>query len=175
MPNDAAIGQPTLTGATGGFTVKHAVAEGKLKVLLYDIGRSVVDAGTNDLMRIPYSGSGAPIVSHCELTDYNGRPYRTAAKAALPTDFELMQNYPNPFNPSTTISFLMPQCGDWNLTVYNITGAVVTEFTGVSEGGRVDVVWDGTCTNGEKVASGVYFYRLDAHSFSETKKMMLLK
>ena len=88
----------------------------------------------------------------------------------VPSNFALFQNYPNPFNPTTTISFALSQASDYSLTIYNVTGQVVATFNGHSEAGNVNVEWDATSN-----ASGVYFYKLDAGTFSATKKMVLLK
>jgi hypothetical protein len=88
----------------------------------------------------------------------------------LPADFALMQNYPNPFNPTTTIAFALPQASDYTLSIYNVTGQTVQEFSGHGDAGTVTVEW-----NASNMASGVYFYKLNAGSFSATKKMVLLK
>jgi flagellar hook assembly protein FlgD len=99
----------------------------------------------------------------------------TSAATTLPTEYSLSQNFPNPFNPSTTISFRLPQAADWNLTVYNITGGLVRSYSGSSAAGNVDVIWDGRTDDGSETASGIYLYRLDAGSFSQVRKMVLLK
>jgi hypothetical protein len=88
----------------------------------------------------------------------------------LPSSFALAQNYPNPFNPSTTIEFALPVASNYTLTIYNVTGQRVAEFTGAKQAGVVKVVWEA----GQN-ASGVYFYKLATDSFTETKKMVLLK
>jgi Secretion system C-terminal sorting domain len=88
----------------------------------------------------------------------------------LPTSFSLNQNYPNPFNPSTNIAFGMPTAGDYTLTIYNVTGQVVREIAGAGNAGENIVTVD---MSGE--ASGVYFYKLNASTFSNTKKMIYLK
>jgi hypothetical protein len=88
----------------------------------------------------------------------------------LPVDFALNQNYPNPFNPVTTVSFNLPVATDYTLTIYNVTGQQVTEFAGSADAGVVSVDVDASSW-----ASGVYFYRLTAGDFSDTKKMVLLK
>ncbi|MEW6050473.1 MAG: T9SS type A sorting domain-containing protein [Candidatus Zixiibacteriota bacterium] len=99
-----------------------------------------------------------------------------SSDATLPGSFELAQNYPNPFNPSTTISFSLPVGGKAKLEIYNILGVLVaTPYDGAAEAGKTDVVWDGKNASGETVASGVYLYRLTSGSFTETRKMMLLK
>jgi hypothetical protein len=88
----------------------------------------------------------------------------------LPTEFALNQNYPNPFNPSTTISFNLPSSSNYNLTIININGQVVKTYEGFGEAGTVEIEWEAG-----NLASGVYFYRLQAGDFSATNKMVLLK
>jgi hypothetical protein len=100
----------------------------------------------------------------------------TAAGGTLPGGFALAQNYPNPFNPTTTISFSLPTKGTAKLEIYNVLGKLVAvPFSGTVEAGDHQVVWDGKNETGEAVASGVYFYRLTADKYTDTKKMMLLK
>ncbi|MCK4656742.1 MAG: T9SS type A sorting domain-containing protein, partial [candidate division Zixibacteria bacterium] len=85
-------------------------------------------------------------------------------------------NYPNPFNPSTTIRFYLSDRGVVDLAVYNILGRkVATLVESDVDAGWQEVIWDGTSSSGDKVASGIYFYRLTSGEFIETKKMLLLK
>jgi len=103
-----------------------------------------------------------------ELATYYGQP--VVAKV-MPSDFALRQNYPNPFNPATKIEILIPREGvEWKLNIYNITGQLVESFSGVSQSGFESVVWDAS-----GVSSGVYFYKLTAGDFSDTKKAVFLK
>lgn len=96
--------------------------------------------------------------------------------AGLPTEFALDQNYPNPFNPSTTIRFSLPAESKVRLVVYDMTGAVVkTILNDALSAGNKEATWDGTNSNGAKVATGMYIYRLEAGNFSAVKKMLLLK
>ena len=100
----------------------------------------------------------------------------TPVDDTAPNAFALGQNHPNPFNPKTTISFALPEAADVRLDVYAATGQyVVTLADGMMPAGSQQVVWNGTDAAGRPVGSGVYFYRLDAGQFSETKKMLLLK
>ncbi|MDF1545800.1 MAG: T9SS type A sorting domain-containing protein, partial [bacterium] len=95
---------------------------------------------------------------------------------ALPTSYSLKQNYPNPFNPETTIGFSLAKAGKAKVEVYNILGELVaTPFDGAANAGQNQVVWDGTNRDGKSVSSGIYFYRLTADNYSETRKMTLLK
>jgi len=96
--------------------------------------------------------------------------------SGLPTEYALAQNYPNPFNPTTDINFSLPVDSKVSLEVYNVLGQRVTSLVdGQLPAGNHTVTWDGTNSDGGQVSSGVYFYRISAEQFSETKKMMLLK
>jgi hypothetical protein len=88
----------------------------------------------------------------------------------------LSQNYPNPFNPQTTIAFSVKERGLVNLKVYNVAGQLVRTLANESFAvGAHTKVWDGRNDAGQAVSSGVYFYKLVANNFSQTKKMVLLK
>ncbi len=89
----------------------------------------------------------------------------------LPATFALSQNYPNPFNPSTSIHFSLPTAAHVRLIVYNVLGqALATLLDGEQRAGEHEVTWDGSTA-----ASGVYYYRLEAGDFVQTKKMVLLR
>jgi hypothetical protein len=94
----------------------------------------------------------------------------------LPTQLSLDQNYPNPFNPATRISFGLPRASDVRLVLYNILGQkVATLLDARRSAGYYDIMWDGRDSNGEPVASGVYFYRLETAEGTVSKKMLLLR
>jgi hypothetical protein len=158
-----------------GMDLMWRVEDNQLRVLIFNIGQNAVAPGEQELVRIDLSGSGELLRLKSEVVDYQGAPYRVAAKGTLPTKCTLGQNYPNPFNPTTTIGFSLPQTSDWMLEIYNVNGSLVRSFNGSADAGNVTVTWDGTATDGGRVASGVYLYRLEAGEFSDTKKMILLK
>jgi len=88
----------------------------------------------------------------------------------------LEQNYPNPFNPSTTIAFTLPERVAVTLVIHDSRGAQVrTLSAGDRDAGYHEVDWDGTNDRGQHVASGVYFYRLEASAGILTRKMVLVK
>jgi hypothetical protein len=96
--------------------------------------------------------------------------------SGLPTRFALNQNYPNPFNPTTQIKFDLPTRSKVSIDVYNVLGQKVkTLVNDEMAAGSYIADWDGTSDGGKTVSSGVYFYRMQAGKFQETKKMMLLK
>jgi photosystem II stability/assembly factor-like uncharacterized protein len=85
--------------------------------------------------------------------------------------YQLNQNYPNPFNPETKIRFSVPGEGIVSLKVFDITGKLVADIINSNrKKGTYDVTFDG-----DRFSSGVYFYRLTAGEFTQTKKMMLVK
>ena len=89
----------------------------------------------------------------------------------LPTAFSLSLPYPNPFNSSVTISFAVPRPGEVRITIYDITGREVEALvTGHLSTGAHEAVW-----NAAGAASGVYFVRMEAGDFMQTRKMILLK
>ena len=89
----------------------------------------------------------------------------------IPGAFELAQNYPNPFNPSTTINYALPHTSFVALTVYNTLGQQVSQLVNEQQqAGYHDVVF-----RGDGLASGVYFYRIQAGDFVASKKLLLLK
>ena len=95
----------------------------------------------------------------------------SAIAGEIPTEFKLLQNYPNPFNPSTTVRYGLPQRSTVELTLFNMLGQqVATLVNGEQEAGYHEVR-----LNGASLASGVYFYRLKAGSFLETKKLILVR
>jgi hypothetical protein len=91
--------------------------------------------------------------------------------AALPAAFALMQNYPNPFNPVTALTYAVQTQSRVTLTVFNVLGEEIAVLVdGVQSPGMKEVRWDG----GDR-AGGVYFYRLTAGSFSQTRAMLLIR
>ena len=88
---------------------------------------------------------------------------------------ELKGNYPNPFNPTTTIYFSLSAENKDNaqISIYNLKGKNVKQFSNIAN--KSSVVWNGKDGRGNTVASGLYFYKLKAGEFSQTKKMLLLK
>lgn len=85
--------------------------------------------------------------------------------------------YPNPFNPQTTIAFELPSQTAVRLAVYDVSGRLVDVIIDgeIVSQGRNEVVWRGRDMAGRVVSAGVYFYRLEAGSYSKTKRMVLIK
>lgn len=120
-------------------------------------------AGSSDIFLNKISASGATSV------DDDPEPL-------LPEDLSLAQNYPNPFNAGTTIEFTLQQRADITLTIYNILGQIVREWSfGEISPGLHMLAWDGRDDGGQEAASGIYLYSLRAGTQRQTKKMVLLK
>ena len=89
----------------------------------------------------------------------------------LPTEFSLEQNYPNPFNPSTVIRYGLPTAQYVSLKVYDVLGQeAATLIEGMQEAGFKSVGW-----NAGALTSGLYYYRLHAGDFLQTRKLLLIK
>jgi hypothetical protein len=97
--------------------------------------------------------------------------------ADLPKEFALMQNYPNPFNPSTVIEFALPVPSRVTLRLYNLLGQEVAQ---VAESRQYPAGTHSLRVDAGNLGSGMYMYRITAqganqHTYSETRKMLLLK
>ncbi|MDA0744994.1 MAG: right-handed parallel beta-helix repeat-containing protein [bacterium] len=117
-----------------------------------------------------------------------GDPLTAAAKPAVVNSdaerapeaekygFGVEQNYPNPFNPDTAIPYQLPEAGEVSLIVYNTLGQQVKVLMNErQEAGYYRAVWDGKDRLGRQVASGIYLVRLEAGTFTQVRKMVLLK
>ncbi len=90
-----------------------------------------------------------------------------------PMHFALEQNYPNPFSSSTTISYMLKKRSTVQVTIYDILGREIKKFmVGVQPIGAYKLIWDGTDKYGNSVATGLYFYRLQAESETQVRKMI---
>jgi Secretion system C-terminal sorting domain len=99
------------------------------------------------------------------------RSSTTTPEQSVPTEFKLLQNYPNPFNPSTQIAYALPRAADVDLRVYDMLGRQVAVLVQTKQSaGNYSVSF-----NAGMLASGAYFYRLNAGGNVASKKMMLVK
>jgi hypothetical protein len=133
-----------------------------------DLG--IGDPGMDDVRDFSVSGIHADLVDDAFLTS-SGVMGISNNISMIPVGYKLNQNYPNPFNPSTTINYQVPELSFVTIKVYDVlgseVGALVNEEKSV---GSYKVEF-----NASDLSSGIYFYRLQAGSFVETKKMVLIK
>lgn len=115
-----------------------------------------------------------------EVEDYEVQILKDAVtgvkNGATPTRFSLFEPVPNPFNPSTTLSFALPTASHVQLAIYDVRGQLVKKLLDekVSPGVH-SLTWDGRDHTGQPVASGIYMCRIQAGSFTDTKRMVLIK
>ncbi|MBM3236948.1 T9SS type A sorting domain-containing protein [Candidatus Poribacteria bacterium] len=99
----------------------------------------------------------------------------------IPSTFALLQNYPNPFNPDTWIPFELANPAEVTIRIYNTKGQLVRALRPGNQNAGAYITkgkaayWDGKDSSSEKVASGVYFYTLEAGKFRATRKMVIFK
>ena len=156
-----------------------------MKVLLYYNAKDLISMGLADLVQIPINAKSNIVagdksqirLSKALLSTSSAQAVQVdGVDAPLPSTFVLYQNYPNPFNPTTTVEFSLSAAADVRLDIYNILGQRVTTLLDEKlPSGAHRVVWDATNGDGQRVATGIYLYKLQVDSDKETKKMMFLK
>ena len=110
-----------------------------------------------------------------EPVDAFGEIVLTETKA-VPVTWSLSQNHPNPFNLKTNITYSVSVAGKIRLTIYDLLGRRVKTLVDYHQTpGQKSFDWDGTDDKGNVVASGIYFYRIEAGAFTDSKKMVILK
>ncbi|MCI0448210.1 MAG: T9SS type A sorting domain-containing protein [Chlorobi bacterium] len=174
------------------FTAREmSLAEGKYITLTVDSNITTIltsidgeygEVNSSALLKLQFDASQLPPISSNYKREYvievtgnyvNGdgdSPLRV--KTELPLTYRLSQNYPNPFNPITKINYELPKNSRVNLVVYDILGREVIRLVNneVKEAGRYTATFDAL-----NFASGVYFYRIEAGNFVQSRKMVLIK
>lgn len=152
---------------------KFSVAVGQIETdMTFADGFGIVHKVDYDTWNWPFPAPTTDLV----YARINGREFGTFVSvpepaSGFPLQYSLLQNYPNPFNPSTTINYELPHASQVSLTVYDMLGREVSVLVNERrEAGVHEVKFDGS-----GLASGVYFYRIQAGSFVQTKKLLLLK
>ena len=144
-------------------TATTAISQDTLTVTAVDLGTAIITVTADDGYRgITSTPFGVDIPTGVAVKD-SGDGY--------PVHYGLAQNYPNPFNPTTTIRYDLPKAVHITLKMYNVMGQeVATLASGNYPAGRYATTWDAT-----GFASGIYVYRMQAGSYTETRKLLLLK
>jgi hypothetical protein len=172
-------GTPRLQDLSAGSVVLHEpvpVTPDVFQTEFLDVPAESFEDG-NLTISIRSRGEGSAIVSQLWLKETGVGFSPTHLDGTKPVSYSLEQNYPNPFNPSTVIRYALPVDGPVSLTVYDIGGReIATLVNSFQVAGTYEVQFDAKAIgNGKSLASGVYFYRVKAGTFSEAKKMVLLK
>jgi hypothetical protein len=129
------------------------------------------DSITGTTVAFCYSGFWNPWVRKMTPVEWEDQSH-----VQLPREFDLRQNYPNPFNPNTVIEYALPKSAHVTIEIYNLLGQKVNVLVDEDQKvGRYRVDWDGKDKKGEELASGIYFYRIQAGDFVKCKKMIMLK
>jgi subtilisin family serine protease len=155
----------TQAGGTNGRDVANVIGSGPYSIPANgEITIAFALIGGNNLSDLQANAVAArnKYTSLVGITNYNSE---------LPSDFSLSQNYPNPFNPTTNIKFSIANPGLTSLKIYNTLGKEVASLVNeYLQAGSYDADW-----NASGNSSGVYFYRLQANGFVQTKRMLLIK
>jgi hypothetical protein len=148
-------------------------ADGKLRVLVWSPEANFVPAGASDLFS--FEANDVELIG-VEAADDMGRALKgDVFTQVIPKAFALKGNYPNPFNPTTNVAFALPEAGNVSLNIYNITGQLVWSHSSWYGAGEHEITWHGKNSAGDDVASGIYFYNIQAGDKKATKKMVLAK
>ena len=168
--------------------------DGLLRVVMFDVNGNKLhsnDKTFSDIITLPFTALNSKDVStlvefdNVIVAGFNGTDLEASFDnlsvdmyETLPTATSLSKNYPNPFNPSTTIDYDIAKSGHVSIVIYDLNGAevktLVNEFKSAASG--YNVTWDGRNNSGQSVASGQYFYVMNAAGgFSSTQYMTLLK
>ena len=193
-PNQVLLGTPT-TASTDADKLQLVFKDnktGKLEVLLHfknpTDASQLLHTGAANLLRIPIQAKSNITSGDDQTLKLSQALLSTPSSAAvevdgmnnnaLPVAFTLFQNYPNPFNPTTTIKFSLNGNSPKHATldIFNILGQRVDRLLDETRSpGTYEIEWDGTSGGGQPVATGIYLYRLQVGSDSDSKKMLLLK
>jgi CSLREA domain-containing protein len=145
-------------------------------------GSPAIDAGDDTAPNLPPTdrdGNPRIVGAAVDMGAYEDSLGTATAipEPVIPEAFALHQNVPNPFNPSTVIQYDVPGAGGKvELRIYDVTGRLVrTLINGTQPPGVHRVTWNAEDNRGDQVATGVYFYRLEAPGFTKTRKMVLLQ
>jgi hypothetical protein len=186
---ELALSNVLQTARTEKLGLYHDGGKGEgFKAGMVDIsGRESISSGSGPLLELVMQSRdnglslGGMEIKEAILVDAAGRKLDVNIvdkldNSNLPQEFSLSQNYPNPFNPHTVIEYNLPRGCEVKITIYNILGQRVRNLLEEhQETGYKRIEWDGRNGRGEELASGIYFYRIEADEFVGTRKMLLLK
>ncbi|HCN37217.1 MAG TPA: hypothetical protein DIS94_05840 [Bacteroidetes bacterium] len=161
-----------------GFEIQR-LKTGEVNTDWVKVGFVVGSGNTNEIKNYSFEDNNLTPGNYTyrlKQIDYNGNyefhGLNSSVNIGIPGKFVLNQNYPNPFNPETVISFEIPIESKINITVYDITGRLISKLVSgqIYQAGVYQVSF-----NAGNIPSGVYFYRLESEKFTETKRMVKIK
>ena len=186
IPNTADGYTVSVTNKRTNLTATDTVQRGYFAAAFGDLTqKAVIQAG--DVITVQVLDSAGNLVG--EPTAYTVTPKMienafislTLEVAPHPETTVLLQNYPNPFNPETWIPYQLSEAAEVAITIYDVTGNVVRALNlgyrtaGYYRSRSQAAYWDGRNNLNERVASGIYFYQIQAGEFSATRRMLILK
>jgi hypothetical protein len=185
VPPDAGFDARFGSGSMVGYHDPAAVSEGSIPVRIYTDRYPVtlrwdvkVDNRATYALAYPAGGDAPDVVvpitgsGSRTLTEIQAKGLRLAMESRqVPTEFGLSQNYPNPFNPATTVEYALPRADRVKLVLYNALGEQVATVVDAQQ----DAGYYRAVISGDRLATGVYFYRLTAGSFTSSRKMLLIR
>ncbi|MBT5329633.1 MAG: T9SS type A sorting domain-containing protein [Gemmatimonadetes bacterium] len=168
--------------ASKDYLISSAIEGGSVRVAL--AGAQAKHTGEGAIIEVELEAIGAatgraPLA--LQMASFNGGRIQAVAidkssMANAPLDFSLAPNFPNPFNPETTLRYALPQSGEVKLVIYDMLGQEVRTLVHEMQApGVYTVLWNGHNEHGFAVASGLYFYRIEAGNFVQTRKMTLVR
>jgi hypothetical protein len=176
------------TSLTSSSTLVYNAVEDKVFICLYDI-ESMIGSGSllnfkfAPVHSIDFDISDAIALSRIQFNDgaYSVNIKDVVSVKETPKSYGLLQNYPNPFNPETWIPFNLPRATDVAIQIYDSSGRLIRKLDlGQKPAGTYltkgeSAYWDGRNELGEPVASGIYYYQLQAGTYHAIKRMVVLK
>lgn len=162
-----------------GFEIERSITDEKLQIINWEKVGFVEGIGNSNSPKrytfVDKSAQNGNYFYRLKQIDFDGKfEYSDVVEVEvnnLPIEFTFSQNYPNPFNPTTSIEYSVPSSEYVNLKIYDILGNEVSELVNEQkESGNYKVNFDAS-----KLSSGLYIYKIQAGSFSQVRKMMLLK
>ncbi len=158
-------------------------------VLGFSMGGLFIPAGETVLTSIQWNADTFALEGPVTLTVTNfsnengsplsyeiGTPFLSTDNPIIVEEYSLSNNYPNPFNPTTTIGYSVKEAGEVSLIVYDMLGREVNVLVNdYLQPNKYSIVWNGLNMDGQQVASGIYYYKMIANSFVDTKKMLFVK
>jgi hypothetical protein len=187
-------GTPQLKASASDMMVASYADNGELTIVVYSTEGKTVQPDDEPFLNVPFERRKAGFTTLDERLEFTEvivaancteaipveiQPIGLKADGAFPERWNLSQNYPNPFNPTTDVSYQIPGVQypiHITLKIFNILGQEIrTLVDDLREPGYYVVTWDGRDEYGREVASGVYFYQLQAREFSAEKRMVLMK